>query len=222
MNTEPFIRKSVNWIYKHFEKGSGAMILITSLTGMGLSTIAQTCAVIFNKKYTDKQKAFMIPQELTEGIINIGSMLLITKPTQRFVRKLVKTGKIATKKTLEYMNESGVMDKRGAKNFDIRIYIQEKLAKMNKSEEFINLSAAEKESAFSKHIDVLDSYNVYADSISAITTTAGSAFSIAVLAPLIRNSVAAKYQKINMNRLQKHYENYEAQKIYSSKNQLKI
>ena len=222
MNTEPFIRKSVNWIYKHFEKGSGAMILITSLTGMGLSTLAQTCAIIFNKKYTDKQKAFMIPQELTEGIINIGSMLLITKPTQRFVRKLVKTGKIATKKTLEYMEENGLSDKRGAKNFDIRICIQEKLAKINKSEEFKVIPDEVKDSILARHIDVLDSYNVYADSISAITTTAGSALSIAILAPLIRNSVAAKYQKINMNRLQKHYQNYETQKIYNTGNALKI
>ena len=222
MNKEPFIRKSVNWIYKHFEKGSGAMILITSLTGMGLSTLAQTCAIIFNKKYTDKQKAFMIPQELTEGIINIGSMLLITKPTQRFVRKLVKTGKIATKKTLEYMEESGLADKRGAKNFDIKIYIQEKLARITKSEEFKVIPDSEKDSFLARHIDVLDSYNVYADSISAITTTAGSALSIAVLAPLIRNSVAAKYQKINMNRIQNHYENYDAQKLYKSDSQLKI
>ena len=222
MKAEPFLRKTINWIYKHFEKGSGAMILITSLTGMGLSTIAQTCAVIFNKKYTDKQKAFMIPQELTEGLINIFSMLLITKPAQRFVRKLVKTGKVATKKTLEYMSENGLEEKRGAKNFDISKYIQERLAKISKSEEFIKNSEKGKDALLARHLDVLNGYNVYADSISAITTTAGSALSIALLAPLIRNTVAAKYQKINMNRLQKHYEKYEIQKVHTSENPLKI
>ena len=215
MNVEPFIRKSINWIYKHFEKGSGAMILITSLTGMGVSTIAQTCAIIFNKKYTDKQKAFMIPQELTEGIINIGSMLLITKPAQRFVRKLVKTGKIATKQTLEYMKENNLTEKRGAKNFDIGMYIKEKIAKIEGSDEFPCIPEEERNRILSQHLDVLDNYCVYADSISAITTTAGSALSIAMLAPVIRNSVAAKYQKVNMNRLQKHYQEYENRKIYN-------
>jgi len=216
MNIEPFIRKSINWIYKHFEKGSGAMILVTSLTGMGVSTIAQTCAIIFNKKYTDKQKAFMIPQELTEGIINICSMLLITKPAQRFVRKLVKTGKIATKQTLQYMKENDLADKRGAKNFDIGLFIKEKMAKLEGSEEFSSLAQEEKNKILTGHLDVLDNYSVYADSISAITTTAGSALSLAVLAPLIRNSVAAKYQKVNMNRLQKHYQEYENRKIYNT------
>ena len=216
MNIEPFIRKSINWIYKHFEKGSGAMILVTSLTGMGVSTIAQTCAIIFNKKYTDKQKAFMIPQELTEGIINICSMLLITKPAQRFVRKLVKTGKIATKQTLQYMKENDLADKRGAKNFDIGLFIKEKMSKLEGSEEFSSLAQEEKNKILTGHLDVLDNYSVYADSISAITTTAGSALSLAVLAPLIRNSVAAKYQKVNMNRLQKHYQEYENRKIYNT------
>lgn len=209
------IKKVVEWVYKRFETGSGAMILMTSITGMALSTIAQTGAIIFNKKYNDSQKAFMIPQELTEGLINICSMFLITKPLQRLSGKLVMTGKIATKEVLNYMKNNNLLEKRGSKGFDIGNHIKEAVSKLESSEIIGKLSEAEKTRSLAEYRNIIDNYDIYSDSVSAIATTAGAVFSTALIAPLIRNSVASRYQKINMSRIND-------RQVYMLGNDLKI
>ena len=196
-----FVKKAVSWVYKHFENGSGAMILMTSIIGMALSTIAQTGAILFNKKYTDSQKAFMVPQELTEGVINICSMLVITRPLQKLSGKLVKTGKIATKEALEYMKKNNLLDKRGQRDFDLGKNITETIKGIKESDIFINSADNKKTEMISEHKDILDKYDIYSDSVSAIATTTGAVFSTALIAPLVRNSVASKYQQINMDRI---------------------
>mgnify|MGYP007038240962 CR=1 FL=1 len=69
-----FAEKFGKFVYKYFEQGSGNMILITSMIAIGLSAMAQTAAIMINKKYTVSQKAFMIPQEITEGIMTMLSL----------------------------------------------------------------------------------------------------------------------------------------------------
>ena len=100
---EKFIKKFVNFAYKYFESNSGNMLLVTSIIGVALSSIAQTCAVFFNKDYTTPQKAFMAPQELAEGFMTIASMFLITRPIQILAKKYVQTGKILTKDMKQYL-----------------------------------------------------------------------------------------------------------------------
>lgn len=201
MRGEGFIKKAVEWVYKRFETGSGAMILITSITGMALSTIAQTVAIILNKKYTDSQKAFMIPQELTDGLINIFSMFLITKPFQKLSSKLVKAGKIATKEILEYLKRTDMVKNIGEKEFDIGQSIRRNISNIEKSDVFIKLSDIEKAKILTEHRNVLDNYEIYSDSISALATTTGAVLSTALIAPVVRNSVASRYQKLNINKM---------------------
>jgi len=201
MRGEGLIKKAVEWVYKRFETGSGAMILITSITGMALSTIAQTAAIILNKKYTDSQKAFMIPQELTDGLINICSMFLITKPIQKLSAKLVKTGKFATKEILEYLKRTDMVKNVGDKEFDIGKNIRKTISNIEKSDIFVKSSDIEKAKMLIEHRNVLDNYEIYSDSISALATTTGAVLSTALIAPVVRNSVASRYQKLNINKV---------------------
>ena len=84
---EKFAKYIAEKIYKHFGDSSGGMILATSITGTLLSSLAQTGAILFNDKYTTSQKTFMAPQELTEGLINVLSMFLITTVFMIFSKK---------------------------------------------------------------------------------------------------------------------------------------
>ena len=73
------------FVYRNFEaKGSGNMILLTTMAGIALSTIAQTIAIIANNKYSAPQKAFMIPQELTDGCITIYRYFLLLLRCKNF------------------------------------------------------------------------------------------------------------------------------------------
>jgi len=45
------IKSIIEFVYKHMEQGSGHMILLTSMTGILLSCLAQSGAILLNKKY---------------------------------------------------------------------------------------------------------------------------------------------------------------------------
>ena len=138
---EKFAKYIAEKIYKHFGDSSGGMILATSITGTLLSSLAQTGAILFNDKYTTSQKTFMAPQELTEGLINVLSMFLITKPIQRGASKMVKTGKILSKDLGKYLQETKLDKKRGDINFDIGKAIRNNIKSLEAKDSFF-LSAS--------------------------------------------------------------------------------
>ena len=196
---EKVIKNLVEFVYKHLEADSGTMILITSIIGVALSTIAQTGAVILNKNYTTSQKAFMVPQELAEGCMSICSMFIVTKPIQSFAKKYVSTGKILSKDMIQYLKKISLIDKRGDRNFDLPQAVNKIVEKIKKSDEFINSSTTNQKKILSEHNKFLSSYDSTLDATSAIATTFGSIVSTALISPLVKNTVAANYQKATMN-----------------------
>ena len=193
-------KKIADFVYKHFEKnGSGAMILLTTMTGIALSAFAQTGAILVNNKYTTSQKAFMIPQELTEGCITILSLLLITTPLQKIAKKAVSTGRIRTKELSEYMIKHNLFDRKGNADFEFSKSVGSIIDKIKKSDEFIKSSNKERVSLLNEHNNIMHSYDTFSDMTSALATTAGSVFTTALVSPLLRNYTASYYQKVNMD-----------------------
>jgi len=189
-------------IYKHMEHGSGNMILLTTIIGISLSSLAQTCAILTNNKYSTSQKAFMAPQELTEGSITILSMFLITKPLQKLASKYVSTGKILTKDVKNYLKEQNLLEKRGDFNLDIKSHIQKTITDIEKTDKYIKSSTMQKKNLLSKYEKASQSYESTLDATSAIATTAGSIISTTLVAPFLRNKVAAESQKISLRVLE--------------------
>ncbi len=187
------------FVYKHLEQGSGAMILMTSMLGIAMSSVAQTFAILLNDKYSISQKAFMAPQELTEGCITVLSMFLITKPIQKLTKQYTKMGKILSKDLVKYAEKNGLLSKRGKFDFDFAESIKSIIKGVENSDKFIRSSEADKTKMLSEHKDALHSFQSLEDSTSAITTTAGSILSTALISPLLRNYSASYYQKINMD-----------------------
>lgn len=202
---EKFVKSVVDFVYKNFEKhGSGNMLLITAITGFTLSTLAQTGAIIANKKYSASEKAFMIPQELTEGLINIFSMFMITKPLQKLAKSYTKSGKILSNEMKEYLQEMKLIDKRGQADFNLRKTVISIIKDIEKSDKFIRASKIEQNELLSKHKDILEKHDGIEDAVSAIVTTAGGILSATIIAPYLRNTVAANYQRVNMNAMNRH------------------
>ncbi|MBE7703491.1 MAG: hypothetical protein E7Z89_05505 [Cyanobacteria bacterium SIG28] len=201
---EKFAKYIAEKIYKHFGDSSGGMILATSITGTLLSSLAQTGAILFNDKYTTSQKTFMAPQELTEGLINVLSMFLITKPIQRGASKMVKTGKILSKDLGKYLQETKLDKKRGDINFDIGKAIRNNIKSLESNDSFF--SSASKAQNLEKHREALHNFEIFSDSVSAYATTGGAILSTAFIAPVLRNSAAANYQKASIDALQNNRE----------------
>lgn len=205
-------------VYKQFGSSSGKMLLVTSAIGVALSTLAQAGAILFNDKYSVSQKAFMIPQELTEGVISIASLFIITTPIQMLAKKYSTTGKVLTRDLKNYMQKHNIMDKRGSLDFNLKTHIESTIDGLKNSDVFIKSTDAEKLTTQNYYTNILQKYNVLEDTNSAIATAAGSILSTAVILPYLRNYSASYYQKINM----KAYDAYQAKKqmrnnIYNQK-----
>lgn len=196
-----FAKNLAEKVYKYFGENSGNMLLITSIIGIGMSSLAQTGAIILNKQYTTSQKAFMIPQELVEGMITVFSIFMITKPLQNLTKKYVNSGKLLTKELAEYMNKNNLMSKRGNPDFDFTKSVKEIISKIETSDKFIKSGQLEKESMLAEHKQALNRFEITSDAASAIAATTGGVLSTALIAPVLRNQAASSYQSININLL---------------------
>ena len=201
---EKISKSAAESVYKQLGKSSGKMLLATSAIGVGLSTLAQAGAVLFNKKYSVSQKAFMVPQELTEGIVSIMSLFIITTPLQLLAKKYSATGKILSKDLKNYMKKNNLMNKRGNLNFNIKDHIESSIKTLEASDVFIKSATPEKEAMRLEYQNLLNNYDSLQDSTAAIVTAAGSIVSTAVILPLLRNYSASYYQKLNMDAYHRH------------------
>ena len=111
----------VNWIATHFRKDASKMLIWTGVAGWTLSSLAQISAILFNPKLTKEEKSFLIPQELADAAVNIGSFFLVTQVVKRSVSKMFSTGKIAPQGVRTYLNNHKKLygDKVGKLDFDI-------------------------------------------------------------------------------------------------------
>lgn len=184
------IKTISGWVYKNFCSDSGNMLVATSIIGTTLSSAAQAAVVFLNDKYTVSQKAFMIPQELVECMVSAVSIFLITKPLQNLGRKAVSSGKILPKNLIKYAEKYKLSNLRGKEEFDFGKSIKGLIEKAEKT--------ANNDVFVKEHKDALQSYNNTFDAMSAISATAGTALSVSIAVPTIRNSVAAYFQKQNL------------------------
>lgn len=148
----------------------GKILVATSIFGWLASSAAQILGILVNDKYTKKQKKFLVPQEMMDALTNIGAYLAITLPLRKGIGKCVSTGKIASSKILKFMNQKGLLEKRGKLDFNI-----------TQHPDFGNI-----QSSYLK-------FNGFTDAAAAIT---GGVISSNIITPIIRNKYASRKQRL--------------------------
>ena len=93
------VKSPLDWIYNNFKRNTAKMLVVTGTIGWGLSSLAQIGAVLFNPKIPREQKAFLVPQEVLDAVVNIGSFFLITQMTKKSSLKWLLPGKSLLKKS---------------------------------------------------------------------------------------------------------------------------
>ena len=96
----------LNWVYKKFSKDASKMLIYTGVAGWALSSLAQMGAILFNSKIPNEQKSFLLPQELADAAVNIGSFFLITLSAKKLAQKLFSTGKLAPKSVRTFLDKN--------------------------------------------------------------------------------------------------------------------
>ena len=97
MKTSPF-QKCLTWVYENFKRNTAKMLIWTGTAGWGLSSLAQVGAVLFNPKISKEQKGFLVPQEILDACVNIGSFFIITQSAKKLFQKWHQQGKLLRKK----------------------------------------------------------------------------------------------------------------------------
>jgi len=167
------LQKGLEWVYKNFKKNTATMLVVTGTIGWGLSSLAQVFAVLFNPKISREQKSFLVPQEISDAIVNISAFFLITQAAKKIVSKLASTGKIAPQKVRDFLNKNQNLygDKVGKLSLDLDEVLKN-------------------EPKFPK-----ESYYAYKNYATTLGTVGASIFSSNIVTPVIRNSMASSMQK---------------------------
>lgn len=182
MSNTPFTKKVTNFVYKEFAGKPGKFLTCVGIVGWIASSISQTIAIITNDKIPEAQKKFLIPQEISDAIVNIISFAVITYSFTRAGEKLVESGKIASEALRNDLKRLALDKKVCTKDFNIA-----KLPEINE----LNPKFDEK---FSKN------YYEVADGVSFISNIIGSVISCNLVTPLLRNKIASSRQKASLEK----------------------
>ena len=182
----------LNWIAKTFSKDPSKMLIFTGVAGWTLSSAAQILGIIVNPKIKEEQKVFLIPQEISDAVVNIGCFFLITQLTKKTVSKAFSTGKFAPKSVREFLkNHSDLYaNKVGKLDFDL-------------------------DKVLKKHADFpADAYYKVKNLGTAAATVGAGIIATNIITPIYRNRMAAVVQKTYINE----YKNPEMKKPATTTN----
>lgn len=168
-----FFKAPLEWIYENFKKNTAKMLVVTGTIGWGLSSAAQIGAVMFNPKIPREQKMFLVPQEVLDAVVNIGSFFLITQMTKKIISKLASTGKIAPQKVRDFLNKN--KDLYGDKVGKLSLDLDEVLKNNPKFP--------------------TESYYSYKNYMTTVGTVGASIVASNIVTPVIRNAGASDLQK---------------------------
>ena len=77
------LQNILNWVCENFKKDASKMLIWTGVAGWTLSSLAQICGILFNKEIPKEQKSYLVPQELFDAAVNIGSFFIFTQTSKK-------------------------------------------------------------------------------------------------------------------------------------------
>ena len=99
------LEKFNNYIYKKFAKDMGASLIVLGVAGWTFSALGQLGMIALNKNIDKKEKKFLIPQEIADGVVNVTLFYTICAGIKKAVDSLLESGKILTFRTNNLVKE---------------------------------------------------------------------------------------------------------------------
>lgn len=161
-------------IYKTYGNNPGKLLVHTGSIGWILSSLAQISAISFNNKLSRKDKDFLIPQEITDGVVNVSLFYTLTAGCKKFSDILFESGKLivpGTKEEITKALKKNNINLKTLNEFNVPI------------------------SQLIKDKEVLKKFKSTKNGAAVVASIIGSVISSNVLTPIIRNKVGAFVQK---------------------------
>ena len=173
-----------NHVYNVYGPNPAKMLIYTGVLGWFLSSAAQVVAIAVNDKIPKEQKAFLIPQEIGDGAVNVLSFLVVTSAIKGLASRLVSTGKLAKAPLRAIYEKAGLTAKTGIGKAGMDV-VKELQTRLPKAE-------------FDTFVK---DYNRFKKGTDVIGMTVGSILSCNIITPLLRNKFAAKRQRREVARM---------------------
>ena len=87
-------------IFNYYGQDVGKSLIHLGALGWFLSALAQVTMIIRNKDIDKKEKQFLVPQEIADGVINVGLYYTICQGIKSGCDKMLEKGHILTEKSL--------------------------------------------------------------------------------------------------------------------------
>ncbi len=110
--------KFLEWIANTYKDNNAKMLIHAASASWGLVTLANVVGISTSKKIEDKQKKYLVPSELADGVVNIGLFALITTGLVWAADKLANNKNLIEFKTVAE-NSKGKIYKNIAKSSDV-------------------------------------------------------------------------------------------------------
>lgn len=167
------INKISTVLYHKYKKDPAEMLIHTGTIGWTLSAAAQIGAVLINDEIPKDQKRFLIPQEIFDAGINIVTFYAFTNSCNVITKKLIKSGKLASKPIREFIKTKVNPELVGKFDTDLEKIIE----KVPTSSE------------------ISGKYKSFSDGVTMAVNLAASVVAGNILTPILRNQIGAKVQK---------------------------
>ena len=204
MSAPSVMQKVTQYMFDHYSKDNGALLVHLGALGWVLGSIAQIVVVLGDKSIDKEQKRFLLPQEGADAVVNIGMYYSICELIKKSADKLVEKGMLLTDDVAKAISSINPFNKPGVdykdwKNLFTKDELKKNLTKLlndaDSLDTFKNLSFDEKAQAKELAKAALEQLENHKDNVGVIAAIAASILACNVMTPYVRNIVASKIQK---------------------------
>lgn len=205
INLEKGFESFKGWVFKRYSGEAAKMLLEWGALGWIFSSMAHVGGIIKNKEISSDEKKFLVPQEIMDAVVNIGSFYILTYNLQNSAKKLVSSGKLLTPEIRKFLDGKTIA--LGKKGTDIGEFIKDnmKILKNNFETASAGESHVSKADADVANLKINElasfekKYDQFAGGIKMVGNLAGAIFSCNILTPVLRNYFASIEQKRRIN-----------------------
>ena len=191
-----------------YSKDVGKSLIHWGSVGWVFSSLAQVFAIGINKNIDKKEKKFLIPQELSDGAVNVGLYYTITQGIKSLGDWLVESGSFIKKDTADFLN---AINTRGLSLKDFvkqHGSISKILNNLKTNRQLAGVDSAVLNSALAVLDKSSDSFSHWKNGIGTVFTICASVLACNVITPYCRNKIASGFQKKHIERANILKDNY--------------
>ncbi len=203
MNPPKFIQNFIQYMYDHYSKDGGKLLVHMGALATLFGAIAQVMAVVTDKKLDKDQKKFLLPQEGADAFVNVLMTYSVCDIIKKRGDKLVENGKFLTddlaKAIINIKPELASCIKDWKNIITPADLKNHKLTELLKNPRLLNIFKNCSDDAINKIMPAvdkaLDIAETHKNNVGIVTTIAASVLASNVITPYFRNIIASKLQK---------------------------